>query len=354
MKICPNCNTKNADDSSFCAECGTPLADVAPVTEGAAETPATEAPAAETPAADKVSEASEAPAASAPAQDQSPSAPATDTASFETAPNPQAAFVQTPAGGIEGAAFDPETGAPIVPAPGLKKLPIPVLVAAAVVVVLLLILLFGKSYKSPINTLVNNVNKHSKNVASYASAVLPDFALSYLADVMNIAKKKDGWSDVQDKIDDTFDEAFDSLEDQYGSRVKVSCKITSAKKMSKSKIADIEENYENIYDTLDELELDDDDTWDSIADSLEDEDMDLSSGDIKKLQKSTKKFLDKLKKFKVSAAYKIKADITIKGSDDDDEMEDVEFNVVKVNGKWYVDALGYVGGSVNSLMRYLR
>ena len=345
MKICPNCNTKNSDDSSFCAECGTPLADVAPVS---AEAPAADAAPAEKAGADA--------APAAPAADTAGAQPDTAAAAadngFQAAPDTQGAFA--PQGGIEGAAFDPETGAPITGVPGKKKLPIPVLIAAAVVVVLLLILLFGKSYKTPINTLVNNVNKHSKNITSYASAVLPDFALSYLGDVMGVVKKTDGWSDVKDKIDDTFDEAFDSLEDQYGSHVKVSCKITSAKKLSKSKIKDIEENYENIYDMLDKLELDDDDTWDSLSDSLEDEDIDLSSGDIKKLQKSTKKFMQKLDKFKVSAAYKVKADITIKGSDDDDEMEDVEFNVVKVNGKWYVDALGYMGGSVSSLLRYLR
>ncbi|MCR5118144.1 MAG: zinc ribbon domain-containing protein [Lachnospiraceae bacterium] len=350
MKICPNCNTNNSDDSSFCAECGTPLADVAPAAEASAEKPAADA----------------ANANAAPAADAQPetSPVVAESGSVEAAPDTQGAFAQIPQGGTEGAAFDPNTGAPInafdpntgapitAGAPS-KKLLMPVIIAAAVVVILLLVLLFGKSYKSPINTLVNNVNKHSKNITSYASAVLPDFALSYLGDVMSIAKKKDGWSDVKDKIDETFDEAFDSLEDQYGSHVKVSLKITSAKKLSKSKIKDIEENYENIYDTLDNLELDDDDTWDSLSDSLEDEDMDLSSSDIKKLQKSTKKFLQKLDKFKVSQAYKVKADITIKGSEDDDEMEDVEFNVIKVNGKWYVDALGYMGGSVSSLMRYL-
>ena len=352
MKICPNCNTKNSDDSSFCAECGTPLADVAPASEAPAADAAPAGDAA--PAADAASVPADVTPAADAAGTQTETAPvAAETGSFQAAPDTQGAFAQTPMGGIEGAAFDPETGAPITPGAKLKLPKTPVLIAAAVVVVLLLILLFGKSYKSPINTLVNNVNKHSKNVASYASAVLPDFALSYLADVMSIAKKKDGWSDVQDKIDETFDEAFDSLEDQYGSHVKVSLKITSAKKLSKSKIKDIEENYEEIYDTLDKLELDDDDTWDSITDSLEDEDMDLTSSDVKKLQKSTKKFMQKLDKFKVSQAYKVKADITIKGSDDDDEMEDVEFNVVKVNGKWYVDALGYLGGSVSSLMRYM-
>ena len=34
------CNTNNSDDSSFCAECGTPRADVAPAAEASAEKPA--------------------------------------------------------------------------------------------------------------------------------------------------------------------------------------------------------------------------------------------------------------------------------------------------------------------------
>ncbi len=328
MKICPNCNTKNSDDSSFCAECGTPLADVAPVSDAPA------ADAAPAPAGDAADASAKAPESEAPA--------AADTAS---------AFAEAPQGGIEGAAFDPETGAPIVP--GKKKLPIPVIAVAAVFVLLLLILLFGKSYKTPIKTLVSNVNKHSKNITSYASAVLPDFALSYLGDVLGVVKKTDAWDELNDEINDGIDELYEGLEDQYGSHVKVSYKIKSAKKLSKSKIKDIEENYEKIYDTLDALELDDDDTWDDLADSLEDKDIDLSSSDIKKLQKSTQTFLKKLDKFKVSQAYKVKAEITIKGSDDDDD-EDIEFNVVKVNGKWYVDALGYAGTGITSYLRYLR
>ena len=325
MKICPNCNTKNSDDSSFCAECGTPLADVAPVSDA--------------PAAD-AAKADEAKAEAAPAE--APAAAAAD------APN---AFAQTPQGGVEGAAFDPETGAPIVP--GKKKLPIPVIAVAAVFVILLLILLFGKSYKTPIKTLVSNVNKHSKNITSYASAVLPDFALSYLGDVLSVVKKTDAWDDLNDEINDGIDELYEGLEDQYGSHVKVSYKIKSAKKLSKSKIKDIEENYEKIYDTLDALELDDDDTWDDLTDSLEDKDIDLSASDVKKLQKSTQTFLKKLDKFKVSQAYKVKAEITIKGSDDDDD-EELEFNVIKVNGKWFVDALGYAGSGITSYLRYLR
>ena len=338
MKICPNCNTKNSDDSSFCAECGTPLADVAIVSEAPAQPAPADAAGAAYDAAAVAAQTD--PAVSA------PDAPVSD------------AFAQTPQGGIEGAAFDPNTGAPIAPAK--KRMFIPVLIAAAVVIILLLILLFGKSYKSPINTLVNNVNKHSKNITSYASAVLPDFALSYLGDVLGIAKKTDKWKeDGQEAIDDAFDELFDGMEDRYGKHVKVKCKIKSAKKLSKSKIGDIEDNYEQLYDMLDALELDDDDKWDELTDSLDDADIDLSASDIKKLQKSTQTFLKKLDKFKVSQAYKVKAELSIKGSDDDDET-DVEFNVVKVNGKWYIDPItlademGMGLGSLSSYLRYLK
>lgn len=61
--------------------------------------------------------------------------------------------------------------------------------------------------------------------------------------------------------------------------------------------------------------------------------------DLKKIEKSLNRGNDKSDKdVKVSEAYEIKANITIKGKEDDKDIKNQKFSALKIDGKWYIES----------------
>ena len=75
------------------------------------------------------------------------------------------------------------------------------------------------------------------------------------------------------------------------------------------------------------LDMDNDDLKDTA------DEMGLKKDDLKKLAQIAKDLGKKLKKAKVTAGYDLEVNIRIKGSDDEDD-NDIDMTVVKVDGKW--------------------
>lgn len=286
MKKCPKCNADLADDAVFCKECGEKLD--APVADKKADT---EAPA----------------------------------AANETLENAQTQAKNKQIGMIAVAG------------------------AAAVVVLILLVVLISSlsgGYKKPIKTVVNNLNKRNTNIGAYLDCFAPKSVTNYYDALYGAVKSgnKDAIEDLNDAVEDMFDEAFDNLEDEYGDNVKIKIESIKGKKMSRGDLKDAEKRWSNLSDTLENLEIDDDDLYDQLSEMLDDEySKELSEGQISKLAKEGDKLINALDDIKVTAGYEVTAKIKVVGSDDDD-TEKIEFNVIKVNGKWFID------GSVYSYM----
>ena len=95
--------------------------------------------------------------------------------------------------------------------------------------------------------------------------------------------------DIIEEAEDEFDDMMDYYEEEYGDNVRVSYKVKDKKKLSDKKLEGIAEALADRYD------LDED---------------------------------------KFTEAYELEIEMTIKGSEDDDE-DDAEFSVIKYKGKWY-------------------
>ena len=97
-------------------------------------------------------------------------------------------------------------------------------------------------------------------------------------------------TDIIDQFEDSYEYLSDNLEEEYGKNVKVRYKITDKDDLSDKKLNTIRDNLKDEY---------------GIA------------------------------KKSVTKAYKIDAEMTLKGSDDED-TEDMTLIIVKIGGSWYI------------------
>ncbi|MCR5249999.1 MAG: zinc ribbon domain-containing protein [Lachnospiraceae bacterium] len=314
MKICPQCNAEVSDDAKFCNVCGKTLS--------ADSTPASN---------------------NAPEADKQAAAPKSDFGDNTIPPMnpPQAEAV-------------PADGAP------QKKNNLPIIIGAAAggfAVLLILVIVIISSlgaYKKPINKLVSLANSKSTNVSSYLDAVTPSYVSKAYNDALGLLKKGDAKTELQDAIDDAFSDVFDEFEDDYGKNWKIKAEFRKAKKLSKKKIEDLQDNWDSLKKTLKDLDMDDEDFWENISDTLDDEyDTEI---DTAKAAKIAEALLDGIGDTEIKAAYEVKVKLTIKGKEDEDD-NDLVVNVVKINGKWIIDPLSMdsIGGvSASSLLNELR
>lgn len=273
------------------------------------------------------------------------------TASTDTTPATEAAAASTDTTSATGAAAastgtTPATGAAVSadttpygsgtgsgdkPA---KKAPIALIAggaAAAVVVVLavLIVSLMGSgSYKTPIKTLVNLINKQSTDAFAYQELIDP-IATDYTRNLYNILKKND---DVKENFSDMKSDLADFYKDIDGFKI-TKCDFVAAKEMKSKDLRDIQKSINNDYidDMIEEIDEMDKGDYEDMAD-----DLDISVGDAKKVAKATKSYLQTLRKVKVTKGYEVTIRIYGKYQGDTDKTDKMDVQVIKVNGKWRI------------------
>lgn len=322
MKTCPKCGTQVPDDAAFCNNCGENMKDVAPAEEKAAET------AGDSKDTKESSEKKEA----AETKETAAQAPASDTATESAS----GSVTATPVGNATlDAAKEKNKN---------KNIGILAVVGGAVIVLIILIALLasalGGGYKGPIKTLVKNLNRGNTKVESYLSCVLPGFAVDAYSDIYSLMRSadKDAVADFDDDVADLFEDMFDDFADEYGDNYKITYEIRDAERLSSRDIKDIEDEYEDLFDTIDSLiDWEDEDFYEDLADELDDYyDIELSSSQVRKLQKIVESFMKSLDNIKIQDAYEVEVKLTIQGEDGKD-TEKITFYVIKVNGKWIID-----------------
>lgn len=168
--------------------------------------------------------------------------------------------------------------------------------AAVAVLVLLLCLVFGAggSYTAPIDTLIDvSFEGKFKKLKDLAPEEYWDwYEDKYDADI----------DDMIEEAEDNFDDMMDYYEEQFGGNIKVSYKIEDKKELSDRKLEGIAEALADKYDINED---------------------------------------------KVTAGYELDVEMTIEGSDDEDE-DDSEITVIKYNGKWYAVSWYKSGGEYSA------
>ena len=230
---------------------------------------------------------------------------------------------------------------------------------AAVVVILLVCLLIsslGGGYKSPINDLVKALNKESTNYEDFVNAVAPDFVATACVDLVDLIRDVDAdvIEDFEEDIADSLEDGYDDWADDYGDNWRISVDFRDEEELDEDELEEIQELYEDFYDSLDDMDLDDEETYEDLADYLEDYyDMELSDSQIKKLQKICEALLGEFEDVEVTEGYVLDVKLTIEGREDDDD-EKMDITVICVNGSWCIDLLGMMGiNDIGDLYWYL-
>lgn len=330
MRKCPKCGTEVPGSAAFCNNCGENMSGVPLVNDETSDK------------ADDAKDSKE--STDAKADTDTTAAPASEPSNASSADT-----------SVSGAA---PVGNAILDAAKEKNknknIGILAVACGAVIVLILLIALFasalGGGYKGPIKTLINNLNRGNTKVESYLSCVLPGFAVDAYSDIYSLMRSvdKDAVADYDDDLLDAFEDAFDDLADEYGDNYKITYEIRDAERLSSRDIKDIEDAYEDLFDTIDSLiDWEDEDFYEDLADDLEDYyDLELSNSQIKKLQKIVENFMNSLENMKIQDAYEVEVKLTIQGEDGKDTQK-ITFYVIKVNGKWIIDInslFGAMGG----------
>ena len=166
------------------------------------------------------------------------------------------------------------------PSGGNKKALIAIVAVAAVAAVVLVIVLFSTLFSSPKSTVKAYFRAmNSRNASKIVKLEYPKPVLEYMED-----------EDDKDK-----DDIIDSIEDRFELKDKLYGDDWKYKDIKITKVKDMK-----------------DDDFEELQEELEDE-------------------LD----MKITDAKIVKVDYTIEGEDDDQDVEDAEFAVIKYKGKWY-------------------
>ena len=147
------------------------------------------------------------------------------------------------------------------------------IIAVAAIVITIIAMIAGNAWKKPIDKIVKGIQKTDTEILLSA---FPDFVKDELKDELNL-----------ETMDKMFVKLGDALEDKYGDNYKISYKVVKKDKIEKD--------------------------------------------DLKKLEKAFNDNMDK--NVKVSAGYKAKVKLIVKGKEDSYDSTSIMY-LYKIDGKW--------------------
>ena len=189
-------------------------------------------------------------------------------------------------------------------------------------------LFMGNNYKKPVDQIVKLLNRQDTNLENYINAACPPFIGNAYKECLDIFSDRDEVKDELDNIEDQFDIVFEEWEDEYGDHLKFKYKIEDKEELSKKELSEIRSFLKDVRDLLDQQAGKDS----YLYQMLEDE---LTSKNMKKYEQMVSDLVKNLREIKITKGYAVEITASIKGSYDEDE-EDLEFCLVKINGKWCI------------------
>ena len=216
--------------------------------------------------------------------------------------------------------------------------------AAALLILILIIIIASNasagSYKTPLKEYTKLMTKGSTELEPYLYCFLPEFAVDTYGDLHSLAAKvmPDETADYDKSLVYLFEDAYSDIKDDYGKKYKVTYEIRDKEKLSKSDLKDIEDVYEDLYDSMNNsTDFSDENYYDEFAAALEKQyGIEVSDKDKRSMQKTLESFMKEFKNIKIQAGYEVEVKVTIEGSDSR-ESEKIDLKIIKVNGRWIID-----------------
>ncbi len=170
------------------------------------------------------------------------------------------------------------------PALDIKKLlPIGIGAVALIIVIALIAGIAGSGYKNPVKYYEQMLNGNFKNIEK----IIPEKAIEESEEDID-------FDDLVEEAEEEYELYLEELEEDYGDNVKIDIKITDKDVLKEKKLNNIRDGLKDNYD---------------------------------------------IPKKSVTKAYKLELELSIKGSDDE-ETDDLDVIVAKIDGKWYMVTSG--------------
>lgn len=244
-----------------------------------------------------------------------------------------------------------QSSAPVSEAP--KTFPVKMLAMAgaaiaALIAIIVLLCSMGNSYKTPIKDVEKLLNTKSFNkIIDRVPTLLNGFGESEAKKALKILKKSDIYKDNIEDIEEQYDELMEMVEDEIGKNYKIKIKIDDKEKMDKDDVKEFKEMLkEAASEGLDAVKEIDNDMLEELADEAG-----MSEKEAKKLKELATKVLKKAKSAKVTAGYELDLVVKITGKElDEPEEMDLTVCVYKVDGRWILDPTSLLGGGMGALM----
>lgn len=216
------------------------------------------------------------------------------------------------------------------------------IVLAAIIAIVAVFVVIGactNNYKTPIKTLQKFDNKKTYyDMYDRQIALANGFCEKEYKAIAKLYKSTDDYKDELADDKEDFKDTIADLKEEYGSNYKYKYKVIEKEKLDKDELKDIRDDYRDMADSLaDQLEEYKDfesEDWEDMADSMG------FDGDKSKAKKYVSILKDMRKEYKgakVTAGYVLTVEITLSGSElDEDEVVEKEYTVIKVNGRWII------------------
>lgn len=199
---------------------------------------------------------------------------------------------------------------------------------AAIVVAIVLISILTNTYKTPIKLM--QAVQNNKSAATYYTKQINQtngLCTKELKDIVSVIKKTDDYEDMMDEIKESIEES----KEEYGNNFKYKYKIVDKEKIDKDDLKETQKTLrsqgKSMYSEYNDLDSDD---YEDLADELE-----ITKSQAKKFATAAKGIGKTLKGAKVTAGYELTVEITLTGSEVEEETSyERTVYVYKVNGRW--------------------
>lgn len=199
---------------------------------------------------------------------------------------------------------------------------------AAILALIIVLSIVTNTYKTPIKLMQAEANnKKASAMMNKQVAQLNGFCEKEYKAISKIMKKSENYDDQLE----AFEEEIEANKERYGDDYKFKYKVVEKEKIDKDDLKDFQKELRSggkaMLNNYDDLDSDD---YETLADVLG-----LTKAQAKKLVKEQISIAKTLKTAKVTAGYELTVEVTITGSEVEDE-EPIErtINVYKVNGRW--------------------
>ena len=333
MKIC-TCGNKLTDDARFCTVCGADATDFPVVEEEAGTT-------------EDAMTAFEGPTEQPPMEEMTEAPVSEGTPETQEVPAPEAMPVQE--------APAPASAEKKAGKKGKVIFILIVILLALILIVTGSILIYTRffgGYRTPIRKVFKYINAHEMDEVEYMELMLPSFATDTYVKLRNAVAKADPEYDEQlsTGTETILNGFYDLIADTYNDDYVITYEIVSAKELTSNQLKSISKLFSEFGDeTLStyDVTLQDSSFYELVTDYFNSKhSLNLTKGQHRKIVKLLTAFGNDLENVKVTDGYEVTiryfTEFTDSYGDENKLSNRITFNVIKVNGHWYLDTLSYL------------